>query len=222
MTDQTRHRLAVIVPYRDREDHLYKFLPHILHYLNVKQIDHRIYVIQQSCGRPFNRGRLLNVGFIEADHECDYFVFHDVDMLPIDVDYSYEENPTHLAASASQFGYQLPYEGYFGGAVLFSRDAFQKVNGFSNEYWGWGAEDDDLLYRCHKAGYQVCRRLPGVFDSLTHPRDILQSDYEKNIDRIRLMQSGTLDWRSEGVNSCKYQVVERTGTIGVSHITTQF
>ena len=24
---------------------------------------------------------------------------------------------------------------------------FKKVNGYSNEYWGWGFEDDDLLMR---------------------------------------------------------------------------
>ena len=25
---------------------------------------------------------------------------------------------------------------------------YYKVNGYSNEYWGWGYEDDDLLFRC--------------------------------------------------------------------------
>ena len=25
---------------------------------------------------------------------------------------------------------------------------YYKVNGYSNKYWGWGYEDDDLLFRC--------------------------------------------------------------------------
>ena len=25
---------------------------------------------------------------------------------------------------------------------------FVVVNGYSNNYWGWGYEDDDLLFRC--------------------------------------------------------------------------
>ena len=30
------------------------------------------------------------------DKGCDYFVFHDVDMLAEDVDYSYSDKPLHL------------------------------------------------------------------------------------------------------------------------------
>ena len=44
--------------------------------------------IEQADDKPFNRGKLLNVGYtLACDNGCDYFVFHDVDMLPEDVDY---------------------------------------------------------------------------------------------------------------------------------------
>ena len=33
------------------------------------------------------------------------------------------------------------------GCNFISIDLFKKVNGYSNEYWGWGFEDDDLLMR---------------------------------------------------------------------------
>ena len=107
------HKLAVVVPYRDREEHLRVFLPHMKNYLDKQNILHNIYIIEQDFEKPFNRAKLLNIGFLEADSDCDYFVFHDVDMLPQNVNYNYEELPTHLAASASQFNYGLPYDGYF-------------------------------------------------------------------------------------------------------------
>ena len=45
------------------------------------------------------------------------------------------------------FLFSLPYEQIFGGAGSFSREHFKLINGFSNKFWGWGGEDDDLYNR---------------------------------------------------------------------------
>ncbi len=148
-------KLAIIVPYRDREEHLARFVPHLDKFLTDRDIDFKIYIIQQDNTKPFNRGWLLNVGYqLSSNDGCDYFCFHDIDMLPEDnsCDYSWVDKPTHLSSLLSKFKYQLVYPEYIGGVMLINKEHFKFANGFSNNYWGWGFEDDDLLYRCRESG----------------------------------------------------------------------
>jgi len=138
-------KLGIIVPYRKRPGHLRKFRQSIKSYL--KDQDYELIVVEQNDDLPFNRGKLLNIGFkVALRKQCDYVVFHDVDMLPVDVDYSYSDVPIHLATNFTNSKREI-FKTYFGGVTMFPSGLFKKVNGFSNEYWGWGFEDDDLLMR---------------------------------------------------------------------------
>ena len=122
----------------------------------LKDIEYEIFIIEQSDDKPFNRGKLLNVGYKSAcDKGCDYFVFHDVDMLPEDVDYSYSNKPLHLATHLQEHDYETTFFDYFGGVTMFTKEDFKTINGFSNEYWGWGFEDDDLLVRCIQSDLEL-------------------------------------------------------------------
>lgn len=51
--------------------------------------------------------------------------------------------------------HRLRYKGYFGGVTALTRDQFRQVNGFSNTYWGWGGEDDDLRIRWIQQSFLV-------------------------------------------------------------------
>ena len=148
------HKLGIIVPYRDRYEHLQTFKRNIRDYFAKLDIKYELIIIEQDDARLFNRGKLLNIGFLHAKKlKCDYVVFHDVDMIPIDVDYTYTEHPTHLASkfiSKDNSTNRIVFDEYFGGVTIFPTEMFEKINGYSNEYWGWGFEDDDLLYRCKK------------------------------------------------------------------------
>lgn len=158
------HKLGVIVPYRDREEHLKVFVPHLCEYLTNSGIGFEIIVVEQGDSKPFNRGSLLNLGFLKAEKlGCDYVVFHDVDMLPRNVDYSYSSVPLELVKkvvldtdrrfSVGTGDHIEP--NYFGGVTLFPVKAFEKINGYSNMYRGWGFEDDDLFRRCLERGIYV-------------------------------------------------------------------
>ena len=77
------HKMGLIVPYRDRAEHIRQFLPYMLSYLPKQGVDATVYVVEQENGKAFNRAKLLNIGVLEAEVDCDYFVMHDVDMIPV-------------------------------------------------------------------------------------------------------------------------------------------
>src|SRR5262245_54726397 len=130
--------LCVVIPFRDRHSHLARLLPHVRRFLAAQQISARFVVVEQAAGQPFNRGRLLNVGFEYTRGQSEMYCFHDVDLLPLVSDYRPCPHPTHLAANTEQFGWRLPYPGYFGGVTLFPSSTFRRVGGFPNDFWGWG------------------------------------------------------------------------------------
>jgi beta-1,4-galactosyltransferase 1 len=201
-------KLAIIVPYRDRESHLEQFIPAMEKELLSTDIPFEIVVVHQGDDKGFNRAKLLNIGYAESK-EFDYYAFHDVDMLPLDSDYAFPEGPTHLAARAEQFGYKLPYDGYFGGVTLFDKESFEKINGYSNDYWGWGAEDDDVLYRCAIMEIPTYRK-DCKYKSLDHTRNIEHVPYMKNIDRFQnFRKNPTIQAiMADGISTLKYEKTE--------------
>ena len=154
------HKLGICIPYRNRKEHLEKLVPHLSKHLTEQGIDHKFYVGHQVDDKLFNRGTMKNIAAEFAFKDgCDYIAWHDVDMLTHeDGDYSYPtENPTHIATKLSKYNYGLGYDQYFGGVVLFTKEQAEKTNGYSNDYWDWGQEDDDLFWRCYFEGYTTGR-----------------------------------------------------------------
>ena len=152
------HKLGIIVPYRDRYDQLEIFKKRIIRFLENSEIDFEVIIVEQDNAKLFNRGMLLNIGFKYAEKlGCDYVVFHDVDTIPYKCDYSYSDKPIHIATKFMKANNmsKIVFDTYFGGVTMFSMEDFKKINGFSNKYWGWGFEDDDLLLRCKKNGINL-------------------------------------------------------------------
>ena len=74
-------------------------------------------------------------------------------MIPLYVNYSYHDKPLHLATDfvldVSEKKRTI-FDEYFGGVTMFPINLFEKIDGYSNKYWGWGYEDDDLRFRCEE------------------------------------------------------------------------
>lgn len=156
-----RHRVAIVIPYRNREQHL-KILLHNLHpMLQRQQLDYGIFVIEEELPTRFNRAMLMNIGFVEAIKRYDYqcAIFHDVDLIPENDRnvYSCPQMPRHLSAAIDKFQYRLPYAAIYGGVSAMTKEHMRKVNGFSNLFFGWGGEDDDMAARIKAKGLKISR-----------------------------------------------------------------
>lgn len=208
---RSRWKVAIIIPFRHRENHL-KYWLHYLHpILRRQRIDYGIYIINQLGEDTFNRAKLLNVGYTEAlkDAEYDCFIFSDVDLIPMDDRNLYHcyDQPRHFAIAMDKFGFRLPYAGYFGGVSGLSKKQFLKINGFPNEYWGWGGEDDDIYNRITLNGMKVSRpdvRI-GRYRMIKHERD---KHNEPNPQRFNKIQNTKNTMKRDGISSLTYRLVE--------------
>lgn len=82
---------------------------------------------------------------------------------------------------------------------------FQKINGHSNLFFGWGAEDDDLYYRTAAANLEIIRfeTAVSVYKALEHVPE------EKNPERFRLLKVSKKSHTLEGLNSIDYELVKQ-------------
>ena len=150
-------KTVIIVPYRNRAEHLNVFLIHMHDFLQRQQIEYCIVVSEQINKGKFNKGILMNAAFEETklffDFDC--VVFHDVDMLPENDFNMYScknanntfKSPIHLSTKIDKYNYKYPYGTDFGGVTMLSRKQYETTNGHSNLFWGWGREDSDIEWR---------------------------------------------------------------------------
>ncbi|XP_051013729.1 beta-1,4-galactosyltransferase 1 [Acomys russatus] len=205
------HKVAIIIPFRNRQEHLKYWLYYLHPILQRQQLDYGIYVINQAGDTIFNRAKLLNVGFQEALKDYDYncFVFSDVDLIPMDDHNAYRcfSQPRHISVAMDKFGFSLPYVQYFGGVSALSKQQFLAINGFPNNYWGWGGEDDDIFNRLVHKGMSISRpsAMVGRCRMIRHSRDKKNEPNPQRFDRIAHTKE---TMRFDGLNSLTYQVLD--------------
>jgi len=181
-------------------------------------------VVEQKDDLPFNRGALVNAGFLLGEADSDYLCIHDVDYLPIWADYSHCETPTcilwyglenrPIRVGDPSTRITIDLENVFGTVVLIDNVQFRKAGGFSNGYWGWGYEDIDFKLRLSGEGFPLFRR-KGTFQPLDHDNAGFQPDMtpapiaEVNralLQRRRIPGGVT---RGDGFTDVRFEILER-------------
>ncbi|PAA87380.1 hypothetical protein BOX15_Mlig007888g2, partial [Macrostomum lignano] len=206
---QARQRVAIVVPFRNRDAHLRLFLANLVPMLQRQQLHFKVFAIEQAGTTRFNRAMLFNIGFKEAMRlfKPNCFIFHDVDLLPEHDHNMYRcgAHPRHMSAAVDKFKYRLPYATIFGGACALTPRQFEAINGFSNLFFGWGGEDDDFANRVVWSGFKISR-YPLSIARYTMIKHKTEEKNKPNPMRFKLIKFGKKRWHSDGLNSLQYTV----------------
>ena len=214
-------RVAVIVPFQDahkeqkRKAQLDQFIPHMESFLNRNGAEFQLFIIEQLVDeKKFNRGILLNVGFdLACQDNFSIFIFHDVDLLPSEdlLEY-YIQRPTSPLHIARVWNRYNSNDKYFGGIVAFNAEDFRSINGFPNNFWGWGGEDDALIKRVQEMKLSIQYPEKGqVIDledmDLKQKLDFLREHKDwKCADKWERLEENNENWRENGLSNLKYKV----------------
>ncbi|KAI5732833.1 hypothetical protein M8J76_004660 [Diaphorina citri] len=212
----SRDLVAVVIPYRDRKSHLITLLHHLHPILQRQMLHYKIFVVEQAGNDTFNKGVLMNSAFKLILQHHTYpgavifhcFVFHDVDLLMEDDRnmLSCPPMPRHLSVAVDSLGYKLPYNNLVGGVFIIRTEHFLRVNGYSNLYWGWGGEDDDMGFRVLQLGLQITRPLPqlGRYKMMKHHKRVPLTTVVKK----KLLMTSKRRYRLDGLNTLKFTHLE--------------
>jgi len=219
LTFAADQRLTVVIPYRDRERHLDRLIPVLVAKLRDQGVRYRILIVEQQNRGLFNRGKLLNIGVHHAMDSTDYYCLHDVDAVPNRANYLCPSQPLRLVNRIDGAeGESLRARHYFSGAVSIRKHQMIAANGFSNEYWGWGKEDDDFFFRLLMAGFLCYFDMHGDFLDLPNPghqrigaRKLLAHRHVKlNRKRRSRLLRGLESPAQDGLSTLQYQLVDHS------------
>jgi len=181
--------IAIIIPHRNRINHLKKFISHIESMKDIQQDNKMdIYVIDQNNGDKFNRGFLLNIGYLIAKKHFNYdrYILHDVDSYPdknlFKLYFEFIDYNIHFASP--ELGYKYTFDNFLGGVFGSSKTDFEKVNGFPNDFFGWGGEDDAFYNRYAKYNIKIYRPLKGSYILEDHGEPTKSEKNEKKFNNI--------------------------------------
>ncbi|CAF5038675.1 unnamed protein product, partial [Rotaria sp. Silwood1] len=164
-----------------------------------------IAIIISYRDRAFNKGRLYNIAFyhLMKTYKPTCVIFHDVDLIPENDQNLYScltltDHPLHMSANVRfqiDGSYTTIYPFLVGGVLTIRPETFILLNGYSNKYFNWGGEDDDMGLRFLSKDICVQRPTTGYYYAGSH------SSQTRNKNRFKLLFDAALRQDIDGLSN---------------------
>lgn len=135
-TNLVKCSIAIIIPHQNNIKNLKKLLDC---FQNETENRVDIFIIDQNNADKFNRGLLINIGFLIAikNFSYDRYIFHNVNYFPdkkmVDLYFKF-----------------IDYNICFDNVIGIKKEDFEKINGFPNNFFGNNIDNEVFYNRCAK------------------------------------------------------------------------
>lgn len=211
---------VIIIPYRRRESHLKSFIDDVVPLFRKYLSPFKVVIVVQEDGKLFNRGYTINIGYNEYKNQTKYIITHDVDVYPNDmcVKDLYSKIP-----DTNIMGIYTSHCNTLGGIVKIDTETYSDINGFPNDFWGWGVEDKALQNRAETYNKTITKNIlnnnPNRFTFFDIKNDINDRVHDKNFNARTNFEYNNFNIMSivdkknyikkTGLNTLKYDIIER-------------
>lgn len=223
-------RIAIITIYRNKPDNTRLEQKRLFFYWMNKMLSqicqYDIILVEQSKDYSFNIGKLKNIGYDyitkNSKHTYLNYIFADIDSIPDSDLINYFFKQTNSLNALAMYGTR--YETIdskssrpFVGALLScSKNVFEELNGYPNNFYGWEGEDTNLLLRLYGIKKPLYKNSIGkIIDTEEingYKKDISVklSELNNNKERESNVYEKNINWdnyKSNGLSNLTYKIL---------------
>ena len=213
------NHVYIIIPFRATGVNLYRQQEYdfLIPYLNqyIKTVKFTIIVVEQNDNLKFNRGKLFNIGVIEAkklfkENEYSFFCHQNIDIVPKSLDYNKYTNGINDI-------YGVPYG--LGAMYFCDVNSYDTINGYPNNLFGWGGDDAALYERCkieniyinrddYISVFNINEKTDNFVYELNTDKKELVDQTNNSLNRNIVFNDDIINenYKNNGLNNCNYTI----------------
>ena len=217
-----------------QKNHFTHIMPELF---KINGIDVQFFIVEQSDDKQkFNIGKLKNIGFdIASKKNFDHYIFTDIDVYPdttlleFFVTKPQNDGPMSLGMSGTRYSHisknSKEIVPFLGACLKFSGEQFKEINGFPNNFWGWGREDHVIANRILAKNMKLYYPESGsLIDLEEKDNSFMTAELKKNhLNKENLLESTayekeTLMKDENGLSSLQYKILNQNYNKNINHI----